>query len=679
MSLQVKKINFRRIALYCSIGFVFCLLSVVFISLYSYNLIYNESVSQSTAAINGSLKTEQQKMGSITASYGSWNMSYENMVIHPNSEWINTNIIGDLKSNFQIPYVAIFNDDKSFSTLYSNKEIFGIKDKSAPPALVNILLSYKNYIGNEKFITGYIKDNNQIYLVAVSKIQGTSIKTNDKISYLMTIKPITEAFLTDLSNNYNLSNLTLINQLDSFDTTKHPYISIKDRDKTISYLTWTPLDSASGVLKTLILAGLLVILLLCGISFMISRKIYQAAHGYRHMLNDLSTTSQNLNMAQKSVSTLKQAKTKFLSMMSHEIKTPMNGLVGMINLLRDTELTETQTLYVNTMETSADSLIKLVDNILDFSKLESDEVSLVYGEVNIRQVISEIHGLLFPVSLQKKLKFELSFSDDVPLTVSTDGVRLRQIMLHLITNALKFTKVGTVRVNVTAENLPGNRVELGIQVVDTGIGIAEGIKETLFNDFVHVGQTPPQAQAGAGLGLSIVKNLVSLLQGKVGIESNLGQGSVFWIKLEVDVIKKFKKKEGGIALKSSGKGKPSSKSILIIDEEKGGLIHELLEKNGDKIAKATGITEAVPLMSQHQFDAVVINILDTQTKTTENPAASLRSAMVTPAGEKNTIPIFVIINEDQQHHDLKQYDGVIHPPLTSTKLKNLLKGINPID
>ncbi len=226
-------------------------------------------------------------------------------------------------------------------------------------------------------------------------------------------------------------------------------------------------------------------------------------------------------------------------MMSHQIRTPMTGLVGMISLLKETELTDAQIKYVNTMEFSADSLLRLVDSILEFSRLESEEVSLSFANMNIRQLVDEVHGLLLPVALQRKLKFEVFFSQDVPLIIRSDAIRLRQIILHLVTNALKFTKVGSIKINVSAIPLTDMKTDISIQVIDTGVGIAEGLRQSLFEEFFKTDNGKQQSVEGIGLGLAIVRSLTNLLQGTAGVTSKLGQGSTFWVQFPADVVERY--------------------------------------------------------------------------------------------------------------------------------------------
>jgi signal transduction histidine kinase len=183
--------------------------------------------------------------------------------------------------------------------------------------------------------------------------------------------------------------------------------------------------------------------------------------------------------------------------------------------------------------------MRLIDDVLEFSQSESKELKPFLVRMKIRDTISEIQGLLQPVALQKNLKFEIFFSHTVPIYVETDPVRFRQILLHLTSNAFKFTKVGHVRININTAPLDREHYELIIQVIDTGIGISQAIQETLFSDFFS---TSALNESGTkeGLGLGIARNLVLLLKGKIDCESKLGQGSIFWFSIPIRITEEEK-------------------------------------------------------------------------------------------------------------------------------------------
>ncbi len=661
------KLVFKDIFSYFLGGFILCFIALFFTAYYSYHTIYQQAIEESSAALKGAITTEQRKMSSLVESYGYWGQTYNHVIKNFDTDWIDENIVSDVRTNFSIPYVAIFDNDLNFTTLYSNNINFGIPKKLAPSVLSQPLLQFKEGVGKSKSITNFLRDGDKIYMISISKI--TDNTKASKYALLVLVKPVTEAYMDQLSEDYALANVDLVTTPAEFQLGSKPSLAIKEGDKIIGYLTWSPRDSSTNILKILIPTGFIVVLLLTFIGFMITRQIIRANSGYTEILEELAQAANELMAAKEKSDLSSEAKTRFLSMMSHEIKTPMNGLMGMITLLKDTELNEAQIQYVNTMENSTDSLLKLVDNILEFSKLESGEVSVMFSDINIRQMVSEIHGLLYPISIQKKLKFETHFEDTVPMIIRSDAIRLRQIILHLVTNALKFTKVGSVRINVTAADMGNNYCEISIQIIDTGIGIPDGIKETLFQDFFQVDGDINRPHDGAGLGLSIVKNIVTLLGAKIGVESKLGQGSVFWFQLGVETVTKL--------TMSENKDNPSPLlhhlNLLLIEEEvnDGSYTQHLLEKVGNQVTTASNVAIAADLLHRTHYDAILINIPTNESLNGDFSTTMIKAAL---AG-KGTTPILGIAQQGDTSYDSNHYDHIIATPLTSSKLTTALSEI----
>ncbi len=226
-----------------------------------------------------------------------------------------------------------------------------------------------------------------------------------------------------------------------------------------------------------------------------------------------------------------QAKSEFLAMMSHEIRSPMSGLLGIIELLRDTRLDTEQAQMVELVHGSATSLLRILNDVLNLAKIEAGAVDLAPEAIDLRALVAELIGSMASSTAGAALSLLGEVADDVPPCVSTDPVRLRQILTNLLGNAIKFTAAGSVRLDVTCDKLPAGTPGLVFEVTDTGIGIAPEIIDRLFEPFSQADASTTKVYGGTGLGLTISRRLARLLGGDVEAASEPGQGSVFTLRI----------------------------------------------------------------------------------------------------------------------------------------------------
>jgi signal transduction histidine kinase/CheY-like chemotaxis protein/HPt (histidine-containing phosphotransfer) domain-containing protein len=350
-----------------------------------------------------------------------------------------------------------------------------------------------------------------------------------------------------------------------------------------SILTGMQIDSLSRLSRTIVP----IILLFTLVSWFVARL----------WLKQIKA-SEELREAKNAADSANRAKSEFLAMMSHEIRTPMNAIVGMTELIMSTPLTERQRHFASAIESSADALLTIINDILDFSRIEAGRLTIKPANFDMQELVEDLGQLMAPRAQAKGLELIVRYAPGTPRWLVGDGIRIRQVLTNLTGNAVKFTESGHVMVNVECTRISEGRAALVLKVTDTGIGIPSEAQAKIFERFTQVDSSTTRHFQGAGLGLTISRQLVEMMQGTISVASESGHGSIFTVELTLPL---------GVEECTAPASDLTGAHALVVDDNEINrfLLNEQLSGFGLQVETASTAAQALEKVQAGRFEVIL--------------------------------------------------------------------------
>lgn len=388
-----------------------------------------------------------------------------------------------------------------------------------------------------------------------------------------------------------------------------------------------------------------------------------------HLEEVIRERTSELVIARDRAEAASHAKSDFLAVMSHEIRTPLNGILGLTQLMQQTPLNNKQKDYMARLQHSGETLLATINDILDFSKIESNSMQLESVNFNLDDVLRKLSSLVAYRAQEKGLELVFNTSPDVPRLLVGDPLRLGQVLLNLVGNAIKFTELGEVVVKISTEKLTADHAVLTFSVQDTGIGMTEAQLAGLFQPFTQADTSISRRYGGTGLGLTISQRLVNLMGGKISVQSQLGKGSTFTFTLE------FTQQPLATLAKSVTAESLRGLKVLVIDDHAATLdfLKSTLESFSFNVTTTNSAQTGLALLEQQPLDTPYrLVIIDLSTRSSMDSLQAARA--IRQSLSLTHTPIILLLSAEEMLHQIETsiLDGYLVKPVTRSQLFDMV-------
>lgn len=340
-----------------------------------------------------------------------------------------------------------------------------------------------------------------------------------------------------------------------------------------------------------------------------TQELIEVNNQLREEINRRKKYELELSEAKDYAEKANEAKSIFLAKVSHELRTPMNGILGITSIMKDMKLDAKATKFVDIINTSAENLLTIINDLLDFSKIKSGKFSLKKSPFNFKEEITQTIELLVPISENKSLELVYKIDDKIPEILYGDVDRIKQVLWNILSNAIKFTKEGFISLTIKLNNIENNIAEIEFIVQDTGVGIPDNKKEIIFDSFTQLEPLLTRNYGGTGLGLSISKEIIDLMDGNIYFESKLGKGTTFFFTIKVEVTEPNQETEKLIDRVEFEPENTSLNYFLLIepDTKTQELIGDMLSETNIKLYYSDNTIEAIDIFKMNPTDVIIIS------------------------------------------------------------------------